>query len=138
MKGRKEGISVEERFYIASQWQLMWRKFIKHKLAILGGTVLAIFYIITILCEFFSTYDIYHRYSGYIYCPPQRIRFFDEKGFHFRPFVYGFKQTRDPETFRRVYKEDKTKKYPIYLLKPSILPITVPLCISGITIIPFS
>jgi len=114
MKRKREEVSAEEKFYVATQWQLMWRKFIKHKLAILGGIILAIFYIIAIFCEFFSTYDIYHRYSGYIYCPPQRIHFFDERGFHFRPFVYGFKRTRDPETFRRIYEKDKTKKYPIY------------------------
>jgi len=114
MKRKREEVSAEEKFYVATQWQLMWRKFIKHKLAILGGVILATFYIIAIFCEFFSTYDIYHRYSGYIYCPPQRIHFFDEQGFHFRPFVYGFKRTRDPETFRRIYEKDKTKKYPIY------------------------
>ena len=110
-------VGREEKFYVASQWQLMWRKFRRHKLAILGGTILVIFYMIAIFCEFFSTYDIYRRYPGYIYCPPQRIHFFDEQGeFHFRPFVYGFKLTRDPETLRRIYKEDKTKKHFIYSL----------------------
>jgi len=114
MKKRKE-ISAEEKLYVASQWQLMWRKFIKHKLAIFGGGVLAVFYIVAIFCEFFSPYDIYKRYTKYIYCPPQRIHFFDEKGnFYFRPFVYGVKRKIDPKTFRRGYIEDKTKKYPIY------------------------
>jgi len=111
---KKEGISAEEKLYVASQWQLMWRKFKKHKLAIVGGSVLAIFYVVAIFCEFFSTQDIYKRNTKYVYCLPQRIRFFDEEGFHLRPFVYGFKRTRDPETLRRIYKEDKTKKYPIH------------------------
>ncbi len=116
MKKRKE-ISAEEKLYVASQWQLMWRKFIKHKLAIFGGGVLAVFYIVAIFCEFFSPYDIYKRYTKYIYCPPQRIHFFDEKGdFYFRPFVYGVKRKIDPKTFRRGYIEDKSKKYPIYFL----------------------
>ncbi len=110
-----KAISAEERYYLASQWQLMWRKFIKHKLAILGGTILIIFYTLAIFCEFFSTYDIYKRYTGYIYCQPQRIHFFDEEGnFHFRPFVYGLERTTDPKTWSRIYTEDKTKKYPIY------------------------
>jgi len=111
---RKEEISAEERFYVASQWQLMWRKFVKHKLAILGGTILAIFYLVAIFCEFFSTHDINERYKKYIYCPPQRIHFFDEEGFHFRPFIYGIKGKLDLKTFRRVYAEDKTEKHPIY------------------------
>jgi len=107
--------SMEEKYYIASQWQLMWRKFIKHKLAIFGGTVLAIFYIVAVFCGFFSTYNIFKRYEKYIYCPPQRIHFFDEKGFHLRPFVYGIEGEIDPITWRRMYTEDKASKYPIYL-----------------------
>ncbi len=114
MGKKREEISAEERFYLASQWQLMWRKFKKHKLAILGGTVLIIFYLMAIFCESFSTSDIYKRNRKYIYAPPQRIHFLDEEGFHFRPFVYGLKKTVEPKTFRRIYTEDKTKKYPIY------------------------
>jgi peptide/nickel transport system permease protein len=73
LKKKKEGINAEEKFYIASQWQLMWRKFKKHKLAIFGGAILAIFYIVALFCEFFSPYDIYQRYPKHIYCPPQRL-----------------------------------------------------------------
>jgi len=114
MRDEGEKISIEESYYVASQWQLMWRKFIKHKLAIFGATILAIFYFVAIFCEFLSPYDIYEGRTEYIYCPPQRIHFFDEKGFHFRPFVYEVKQTMDPETWRRIYIEDKTKKYSLY------------------------
>jgi len=111
----KQQISEEEKYYIASQWQLMWRKFRKHKLAILGGTILAILYIIAVFCEFFSPQDIYKRNTSYIYCPPQRMHFFDEKGkFYFRPFVYGLKRRLDPKTFRRIYTKDEEKKYPVY------------------------
>ncbi len=112
---KKEGISAEEKFYVASQWQLMWRKFKKHRLSILGSTLLIIFYVVAIFSDFFSPYDIYKRYREYPYCSPQRIHFFDEKGkFHFRPFVYELKQKRDPVTLRRAYIEDKTRKCPIY------------------------
>jgi len=114
MGKNQEKVSAKEKFYVASQWQLMWRKFRKHKLAILGGTILAIFYIMLIFCEVFSTQNIFRRNVEYIYCPPQRIHFFDEKGFHFRPFVYGVKRTSDPVTWQRIYVADKTKKYPIY------------------------
>jgi len=115
MKNKREKASIEEKYYVASQWQLMWRKFIKHKLAIFGGVILAIFYIMAIFCEFFSTQDIYKRSEKYVYCPPQRIHFFDEKGFSFRPFVYGMKKEMDPITWVRKFTEDKTKKYFIYL-----------------------
>lgn len=107
--------STEEGFYIASQWQLMWRKFKKHKLAIFSGAILFIFYFVAVFCEFFSPYDIHKRYTEYLYCPPQKVHFFDEKGnFHFRPFVYGLKAKIDPVSWRTIYTEDKAKKYPIY------------------------
>ncbi len=107
-------ISAEERYYIASQWQLMIRKFKKHKLAVFGGAILAIFYLLAMFCGFFSPGDIYKRHIKYVYCPPQRIHFFDEQGFHLRPFVYELKKKINPRTLQPTYTEDKTKKYPIH------------------------
>lgn len=114
MKSKRNKTSLEEKLYVASQGQLIWRKFRKHKLAILGGIILAIFYFVGTFCEVFSTQDIYKRHTQYIYAPPQKIHFFDEEGFHFRPFVYGLKRKTDPVTLRKTYNEDMTKKYPIY------------------------
>ena len=92
----------------------MWRKFRKHKLAILGGTVLLIFYLMALFCGLFSPYNMRKRHTSHIYTPPQRIHFFDQEGFHLWPFVYGLELTRDPKSLRRIYTVDKTKKYPIY------------------------
>jgi len=113
---KKEKKSLEESYYIASQWQLMWRRFKKHRLAILGASMLGVLYLAVLLCEFLSPYDIYKRNSDYILCPPQKIHFFDEKGFHLRPFVYGIKGHSDPVTWRRTYTEDKSRQYPLYFL----------------------
>lgn len=110
MRKRKKKISYEESFYVASQWQLMWRKFKKHKLAIFGGTILLVLYSVAVFCEFFSPYGVDNIDREYIYCPPQRVRFFDGKGFHFRPFVYGLEREIDSETWEAIYTEDKTKK----------------------------
>ncbi|GAH33481.1 unnamed protein product, partial [marine sediment metagenome] len=110
-------ISAEEKLYVASQWQLMWRKFRRHKLAILGGTIVLILYITVIFCEFFSPYEIYERHMEYTYYPPQKIHFFDEeKNFHLRPFVYGINMKFDLATFTAIYTEDKSEKNPIYFL----------------------
>lgn len=116
MKAKREEPTIEEKFYVASQWQLMWRKFIKHKLAIFGGVILLIFYIIAIFCEFFSTQGIYKRSEKYVYCSPQRIHFFAKTGFGFQPFVYGIKKEMDPITWVTKFTEDRTKKYFIHLL----------------------
>jgi peptide/nickel transport system permease protein len=107
-------ISAEERFYIATQWQLMWRKFKKHKLAMFGLVILVIFYMTAVFCEFIATMDPHERHTRYIYCPPQRVHFVDEEGFHFRPFVYELKQETDPDTWRRTYVEDTSKKQPLH------------------------
>jgi len=110
----KGGISAEEKLYVASQWQLMWRKFKKHKLAIDGGIILLILYFVAIFADFFAPYDMLKR-TRYRHCPPQRIHFFNEEGrFHLRPFVYKMKKELDPVTWRPSFVEDKTKIYPIY------------------------
>ena len=114
MSIRQEELTTKERYYIASQWQLMWRKFKKHKLAIVSMIVLIIFYLLAIFCDFFAPYNNEIYYHECRYSPPQRIRFFDENGFHFRPFVYGLKGKRDPVTFRMKFEVDKSQKYPIY------------------------
>jgi len=114
MRKSKKDATAEEEYFIASQWQLMWRKFKKHKLALFGGSVLIILYVVALFSEFFSPHTIYERYTEYIYCPPQRIHFFDEEGFHFRPFTYGIKRTVNPVTYRRMYAEDKNNQQPIY------------------------
>ncbi|MGQ9629419.1 MAG: ABC transporter permease [bacterium] len=115
IKEEKVEGAEEERIYVASQWRLIWWKFKKHRLAILGAVILFVLYVLAIFCEFLSPYDPHKRYERYIFAPPQRIHFFDENGrFSFRPFVYDLRQTLDPQTLRRIYAEDKAKKYPIY------------------------
>ena len=107
------GISAEERYYIASQWQLMWRKFRKHKLAVTGGVVLFIFYLLAVLAEFVAPYGPLDR-TDYRYHPPQRIRLVDAEGrFHFGFFVYGIEKTRDEETWSWKFAEDKSERYAI-------------------------
>ena len=107
--------SREDKIYFASQWQLIFRRFRKHKLAIIGGITLGIFYVtMGLFCEFFSPTGTLNRFKEYTFCPPQRVRFVDENGkFHIRPFVFGLKPERHPVTFKKIYLEDKTARYPI-------------------------
>ena len=107
--------TAEEKLYMASQWRLMWRKFKKHKLAMVGLIVLILFYVVAVFCEFFATQDPHKRHHKYIHCPPQGLHFFDEQGrFHLRPFAYGLKRVRDPETLQRLYTAEVSRKYPLY------------------------
>ncbi len=106
-------ITSEEEYYMASQWQLMRRKFKKHKLAIVGTIILAILYFCAIFSDFLAPYDKYKRYKELIYCPPQKIHFLHEGRLQFRPFVYGWNKEFDQETFLQRYTEDKTTRYAV-------------------------
>ena len=108
--------AAEEAYFTASSWALMRRNLVKHRLAILGGSVLALLYLTGAIAPgFFSTYDTLQRNNDYILAPLQRVRVVHEGRPH-RPFVYGLETTRDPETFRRIYVADKEAVYPIRFL----------------------
>lgn len=109
-----EEIKNDEDIYMASQWQLIWRRFKKHKLAMIAAGALIIIYTLAIFCGFFAPYDPYNYDKDYMNAPPQFVNFIEEGGFHIRPFVYGYKMTRNPVTFRQEFEFDKSKKYPIY------------------------
>ena len=102
--------------YTASQWQLMWWKFRKHRVAVWSATVLLVLYLTAVFCEFLAPYSLSFQDTSYTYAPPQRLHFSSEDGFHLWPFVYGLKGQRDPETLQKSYQEDLTRKYPIRLL----------------------
>lgn len=104
---------LKQKFYFATPRQLMWWKLKKHKLAVLSLIILGLLYFIALFCEFLAPYDPYKE-SRHLLAPPQKIHFFEEdKGLQ-RPFVYGYKREIDRETLRRIYKENKEEKYPIY------------------------
>ncbi|MDE0228003.1 MAG: hypothetical protein OXJ62_04025, partial [Spirochaetaceae bacterium] len=65
--------AAQEAYWMASQWQLMWRKFRRHHLALVGGAVLIVFYLLGIFCDFFSPYTIKERFQGLQNHPPSRI-----------------------------------------------------------------
>lgn len=103
----------DEQYYLASQWQLMGRKFRKHKLAIISIVVLAMFYFVAVFCEFLAPYDLTGYNKDYVFSPPQKFYFRDEDGFSLRPFVYELQSSRNPETFRKEFEENTEKKYDI-------------------------
>ena len=105
--------SEREKIFVASPRQLMWWRFRRHRMALLSGVVLILLYLVALTWEFLAPYDPLRHDVQSAYAPPQRLRFFDEEGFHFQPFVYGLEGERDPETFRKIYEVDKSSKHPI-------------------------
>ena len=108
---RDEGTKV----YTASQWQLMWWKFRKHKLAMVSLSLIVVMYLVVIFCEFLAPYPLEHQNIPSAYAPPQRLHFVGKDGIHLRPFVYGLESVRHPVTLQRIYAENSDKRYPFRL-----------------------
>ncbi len=105
------GGQAEERVAVATQWQLMWWRFRKHKLAVGGTIVLALFYVVALFADFFAYADPQESDAQRSLMAPQPIHWLDEG--RWGPYVYALKGTRDPLTFKRVYVPDTSQKIPI-------------------------
>jgi peptide/nickel transport system permease protein len=99
------------RVVIASQWQLMWWKFRKHRLAMVALVIIIFLYVLAVFAGFFAPQatDSYSR--TYTQAPPQTIQWFDNGTL--APFVYGYKQATDPKTYKRTYVVDENTKIPL-------------------------
>ena len=107
---------TEARIFVASQWQLMWWRFRKHKLALLSAVVVIGFYAVVLGADFLAYADPNASEAQRSLMPPQRVYLFD--GWRFAPYVHGFKGERDPATFKRVYRPDPSVKVPIRFFAP--------------------
>ncbi len=104
--------AAEERYYMASSWTLIRRRFLKHKLALVGGVVLLVIYFLAIFAGFFSVAAPFDRHADHLFAPPTRIRVLHEGRLH-RPFVYGLTTGRDPVTRAKVFEIDREQIYPL-------------------------
>src|SRR5260221_2795309 len=81
--------AAQERYYMASQWRMMWWKLKRHRIAVLSGIVLLVMYLSIMVSELLSPYGSHSRHSDFIFAPPQGIHLFHEGRF-VGPFVYGY------------------------------------------------
>ncbi len=93
---------AQERIYLASQWQLMWWKFKRHKVAVWCGVFLIWLYLVAIFAEFLAPYNLDARHIEKIYHPPQGIHLFSKDGFE-GPFVYGSDYRLNMDNLKREY-----------------------------------
>jgi peptide/nickel transport system permease protein len=99
--------SAQSKFAEASQLQLMWWKFRKHKVALYCGIFLILMYASIFISEFLAPYAQSARNTDFIYAPPQAIHLFHDGKF-VGPFVYGRSQALDMDTLQRIYTDDPT------------------------------
>ena len=103
--------AADQRIFVATQWQLMWWRFRKHKVAVASAFVVAGFYLVVLGADFLAYSDPNASEAQRGLMPPQRVYWFDDG--RFGPYVHAFKGVRDPQTFKRVYRADPSEKVPI-------------------------
>ena len=105
-------LSQEERFYVASQWKLVWMRFRRHRLALFSVAVLTVFYLVVLFPEFMAIHDPLKVDSQRVFVGPQRIHFLD--GFRPTfPYVKGLEVTRNPKSLRLEYAVDDSQRHRI-------------------------
>jgi peptide/nickel transport system permease protein len=90
--------------------QLVWRRFSRSRLALIGGTILIVFYVVAIFAEFIAPYDVGHDNIRLRYVPPQAVHL-SLSGLT----VYGLAPVRDPVTLEQTYRPDPSRPYAVRL-----------------------
>jgi peptide/nickel transport system permease protein len=98
---------ADVRLTVASQRQLIWWRFKKHKIALLSAGVLAFLYLVAAFAEPIAPYDPGEVSGRYKLVQPNGISFTPA------PVVYGLTGSRDPETLRLSYVPDENQVYPL-------------------------
>ena len=100
--------AAEERVAVATQLQLTWWRFKKHKLAYVSGIVVIFFYLVAVFADFLAYSDPQSTEAARSFIAPQTIKWFDDG--EFRPHVFAISGQRDPKTFKIVYAPDPNEK----------------------------
>ena len=109
---RRRAASAAERYATATQLQLTWWRFRRHRLAMISLVVLVLAYGMAIMADFLTTTDPHDTNAATSYIAPQAIHWHDDDG-SFRPYIYGLKGVRDLRTFKLNYTVDTSRK--VYL-----------------------
>tara|TARA_B100000686_G_scaffold343652_1_gene424864 strand:+ start:4616 stop:5767 length:1152 start_codon:yes stop_codon:yes gene_type:complete len=83
----------------ATQWQLIGRQFVKHRLAAASAYMLVLLYLMAGFVEFFAPQTSHWRNLEYLYAPPQLPKLNFAHGLH----VLAVKRHVDPVTFKNTY-----------------------------------
>lgn len=97
-----------------SQAKLIWMRFSRNKLALIGGVGLIIMYIIVAIGPFLAPNGYRVQNQDYLYGPPTPITFIGPDGrLGLRPYTYAVSTRLDPEAFKFVFEIDRDQKLPI-------------------------
>ncbi len=95
-----------------SPTRIFWRQLRKSPLAIIGGGVLGLLYLLALCAPFVAPYSQEDMDRQRYFHPPQQVHWIGANGFSLRPFVHPTTLV-DPGTF--AYAEDESREFPIRL-----------------------
>ncbi|MEZ5666857.1 MAG: ABC transporter permease [Alphaproteobacteria bacterium] len=103
-----------QRYYMASQWTMMWWKLRRHKLAVISGLFLGLLYLSCLFSEMLAPYALESRDNAYIYAPPMEVHW-SHDGEFVGPFVYPVEKRMviDATTFEERWVEDTSRPMPL-------------------------
>ena len=104
---------AEERINVASQRQLIWWRFKRHKVALAATIIVAFFYFMVIFADFLATSNPSDSEAFRGLMPIQPVHLFD--GWKPSPHVCEVSGGRDPVTFKKVYTSDCSQKTQVRL-----------------------
>jgi peptide/nickel transport system permease protein len=98
----------QERYFMASQWRMMWWRFRRHRVAVAAGAILLLLYASILVSEILAPYNLQTRNVDFIFAPPQQLHLFHQGRF-VGPFVYGFDYHLNLDNLKREYEPDPAK-----------------------------
>lgn len=96
-----------------SYWQLVRRRFRRNRYGMAGLIMSLVILLTAAFASFLTPYSTKAKDRTAIYSPPQIIRIFTEEGKLTRPFVLGFEEVMDPNTFEITFEPSYAKAVPL-------------------------
>jgi peptide/nickel transport system permease protein len=103
--------SKDEEIGYASQRQLVWWRFRRHRLALVGAFVVIAIYLVAAFSEFLAPHEQDSLNATHAFAPPQLVRVSLDGGI--RLYTYGYDSTPDPKTLTRKFTIDESDRIPL-------------------------
>lgn len=89
-----------------SQGKLIFRAFFRHRLGVIGISIIGVLILLVVCAGFIAPYDYSEQFRGHSYISPMRIHWDG-----FRPYVYEMERHFDAETYQMCYTECMDEKH---------------------------
>jgi len=104
----EHGHHSDDAVAVASQWQLTWWSFRKHKLAMIGAVVTLALYLTVIFAGFLAPYAKSFYSPEHTYAPPQQLHVLDDGRFGL--YVHPQTAEQDPSTLQLTWTVDESAR----------------------------